>query len=349
MLAKQIAVLLFLLPLTHVCAQPVSFQTFLSEFEKGECLDSTSFGDCRTSGVIDHERYSRFLPPADDECRCEPVLWHKGSYLEYKNFIVVMLQRYCPDYPDGNCKWLMENDGVDCMLITYSRDGKVLDYKTVWHSGAAYVARVEAIGNGLGLAVEQGVLDDCSLLFQYKDLVYTVCKYEYILKPDGMIEERSAGAPYKKVVDVMSGIKQFSFEQFRAYFKKWDKPYVDHTLFSFSGDSAELPFESCLSLIPDTLDHNSWPRDLRWMPCRYIETEKGFSFFLVKDCMTPKAGLAPYTDYMILEFHKNGMFNCAVNICHSDDDNFNMDGGMSALYALITKKLNALYTEGVIR
>ena len=40
----KIIVLLFMLPLTHVCAQEVAFQTFLSEFEKSECIDSVSFG-----------------------------------------------------------------------------------------------------------------------------------------------------------------------------------------------------------------------------------------------------------------------------------------------------------------
>lgn len=39
----KIIVLFLMLPLAHVCAQEVSFQTFLSEFEKSECIDSVSF------------------------------------------------------------------------------------------------------------------------------------------------------------------------------------------------------------------------------------------------------------------------------------------------------------------
>lgn len=71
-----------------------------------------------------------------------------------------------------------------------------------------------------------------------------------------MIEKRSIDAPCKEVVDGMSSVEQFSFEQFQAYFLKWDKTYVDYTLFTSSKDQAELPFESCLSLIQDALDHN---------------------------------------------------------------------------------------------
>ena len=68
------------------------------------------------------ERYSRFLPQANEECRCaqENIRWQKGCYIEYKNFIAVTLQRYCSGYQDGNSQWFMENDGTDYVLITYS-------------------------------------------------------------------------------------------------------------------------------------------------------------------------------------------------------------------------------------
>ena len=117
----KIIVLFFMLPLTHVCAQEVSFQTFLSELEKSECIDSVSFG--KSFDFVDSaERYSRFLPQANEECRCaqENIRWQKGCYIEYKNFIAVTLQRYCSDYQDGNSQWFMENDGTDYVLITYS-------------------------------------------------------------------------------------------------------------------------------------------------------------------------------------------------------------------------------------
>ena len=44
----------------------------------------------------------------------------------------------------------------------------MLDYKVVGHSGTAYAIRMTAPKKGTGLVVEQKVLDDCSLLRQYK-------------------------------------------------------------------------------------------------------------------------------------------------------------------------------------
>lgn len=74
----------------------------------------------------------------------------------------------------GTVKWFMENDGTDYVLITYSYNGEMLDYKIVGHSGTAYAIRMRAPKKGTGLVVEQKVLDDCSLLSQYKDLAYTI-------------------------------------------------------------------------------------------------------------------------------------------------------------------------------
>lgn len=307
---------------SHVHAQQVSFQTFLSEHEKVEKLDSASFGS-PYEFIESESLYSEFLPPANDDCHSKQkyISWQKGSYIEFENFIAVALQRYCSDYQDGNSKWFMENDGFDYMLITYSRDGKMIDCKTLCHSGtAAYAIGIKASDDGRNLIVEQKTLDDCSLLVQYKNLVYTSCTRKYTLKSSGKIKESIVVAPHKETVDVLSSVKQFSFEQFKGYFHKQVNPAINHTLFTSAREDRELPFESCLFIIPDTLDHNSWPRDIRWIPCQYIEQKNLITFFIIKDCSTPKVGVLPYADYMILEFHKDGTFKGAKNIYHWQDD-----------------------------
>ena len=93
---------------SHVHAQQVSFQTFLSEHEKVEKLDSASFGS-PYEFIESESLYSEFLPPANDDCHCnqKDISWQKGSYIEFENFIAVALQRYCSDYQDGNDKWFM--------------------------------------------------------------------------------------------------------------------------------------------------------------------------------------------------------------------------------------------------
>lgn len=58
--------------------------------------------------------------------------------------------------------------------------------------------------------------------------------------------------------------------------------------------------------------------------------------------MIPKAGFIPYTDYLILEFYKNGTFKRARNIYHLDEDSVVAD---SVMHALITKNLKTYCTE----
>lgn len=70
----KIFVLFFMLLLTHVYAQEVSFQTFLSELEKSECIDSVSLGKS-FDFIDDAERYSKFLPQANEECRCAQEIY----------------------------------------------------------------------------------------------------------------------------------------------------------------------------------------------------------------------------------------------------------------------------------
>lgn len=339
---KTILALMILIS-SHVKAQQVSFQTFLSEHKKVDRLDSTSFG--RPYTFIEHEDlYSEFLPSTNDDCLCnqKDIRWQKGSYVVYKNFIAVALQRYCLDFQDGNSQWFMENDGTDYMLITYSHDGKIIDHKKLCHSGTAYPLRIETSDKGRILVVEQKVLDDCSLLLQYKNLEYTVNTHKFFLQSNGKIKKRIIKAPYKETKDALSSLEQFSFEQFKAYFHKQDASDINHRLFFPSGDGAELPFESCLSLIPDTLDPNCWPRSIQWIPCQYIESEDIVYFFVIKDCSTPKIGFLPYGDYMILEFRKDGTYLSARSVYHWSDDSI-MDEPTKN--NLITKTLKSIFVE----
>ena len=55
--------------------------------------------------------------------------WQKGSYMECGGFITVMLKRHCQDYKDGNSQYFIKNLVTDYMLVTYSRDGEILDLK----------------------------------------------------------------------------------------------------------------------------------------------------------------------------------------------------------------------------
>ena len=241
--------------------------------------------------------------------------------MECGGFITVMLKRHCQDYKDGNSQYFIENLVTDYMLVTYSCDGEILDFKTVGHDGRAYFTRIAPKGQAPNFLVEQGSLDDCTSILRYQDLTYTVRTYEYNVSPDGKIKERTTGTAQKETIKNPENDRApIRFDEFMSYFKKWEKPYVNDSLFIPSTQQAYLPFPECFSLIPDTLDCGCWTRDLQWTPGRYIESKERYFFFVTKGCMTPHRAPSPYADYMVLEFSKDGIFKEASNIFHATDD-----------------------------
>ena len=241
--------------------------------------------------------------------------------MEFDGLVAVMLKRHCQDYKDGNSQYFMENSVTDYMLITYSRGGEIRDFKTLGHDGWAYFTRISPGGQALKFIVEQGSLDDCTLIFRYKDLVYTVRTCEYTIDPDGKIKDKTVGASQKETIkNPENNRTPIRFEEFMSYFGKWEKPYVNDSLFVPAREDAELPFPACFSLIPDSLDCNCWPRNLEWTAGWYIESNSHYFFFVCKGCMNPHSHQAPYTDYMMLTFSKDGKFEEALNVFQVTDD-----------------------------
>lgn len=322
MLLRSLFLCFFLLSLTEVTAQPVLFSTFLSEFKKCARIELASFGDSVISSTLDGDMYEKFLPSDASDCLCNPadIFWQQGGYMKCEDFVIVMLQRHCPDYQDGNSRWLMENLLTDYMLITYSLQGKVLDHKVIGHRGEAYFTRIRPTQRPLGFLAEQGSLDDCSLLLQYKkDLAYTVRSHEFIIDSEGSIEDKPIGAPQKEFKRPKGSDDHITFEQFLSCFEKWDKPYTNDSLFIQRRD-AELPIPASFDFIPDTLDCDCTPKNIMWTPCSYIVSGTRYFFFVVKSCLTPNIGLYPYADYMILEFNQDGLFKRALYLLHVADN-----------------------------
>lgn len=347
MLIRNIFIFVLLLHFAHVTAQPAAFRTFLSGFKKCTQFNIASFGEriISDSVLIDGDKYARFLPPIEDDCLCgqDDVFWQKGSYMEFGDFIAVMLKRHCQDYKDGNSQYFTENLVTDYMLVTYSRDGKILNFKTVGHDGSAYFTRITPNEQALNFLVEQGALDDCTSILRYQDLTYTVRKYEYTISPDGKIKDKTVGASQKETIkNPENNRTPIRFEEFMSYFKIWEKPYVNDSLFTPATPHADLPFPECFSLIPDTLDCGCWPRNLQWTAGRYIENNGHYFFFVSKSCMIPLTD-SPYTDYMVLTFNKNGLFKEALNILHVTDDSYIED--LSSALTLQLKNYEKLWIK----
>lgn len=308
MLLRKIIFILILLPIANVMAQEATFQSFLKEFKECDRVELSCYGDIKMSKNpdVDEKLYKDFIP-SDVEGS-----WLKGSYIKHGDLIIAMLRRWRYDFHDRFEKLFVEYEFCDYMLITYSGKGEILDYKAIGYYGGGsygttYFARITPTGNPLTFRVEQATLDgDGKLMLQYKeDLVYTVATHEYTISPEGKIADKPLGT--KKEHRRPQGADSHtikSFEQFKSYFVKCEKPYVLDSLFVMDKSGGvwdPMPMPDCLDFIPDTILSGNAPRDTYFLPNCYIETGNRCFFFVNESYYNQLY-------YKILEFDRKGRF-----------------------------------------
>ena len=239
-----------------------------------------------------------------------------------------MFKRWCQDYDDKFNDLFVEYSVDLYTLIVFSDKGEVLNSRTIGYDGGGsygttYFARITPSDDPLKFRVEQATLDgDGKLMLQYKeDLVYTVATHEYTISPEGKIVDKPLGT--KKEHRRPRGADSHnikSFEQFKSYFVKCEKPYVRDSLFSMykhrhnQEPIEELPMPDCLDFIPDTIINNEYtPKDTYFLPYSYIETNNRCFFFVLER-------YGPYHFYYkILEFDKAGHFVKQIKVFFYND------------------------------
>ena len=299
-----------LLLLTPYCAnaQESLFREFLKEFKQCRQIELSCYGDIKMSKNpdVDEKLYKDFIP-SDVEGS-----WLKGSYIKHGDLIIAMLRRWRYDFHDRFEKLFVEYEFCDYMLITYSGKGEILDYKAIGYYGGGsygttYFARITPTGDPLTFRVEQATLDgDGKLMEQYKeDLIYTVTTHEYTISPDGKINDKPLGTTkeHRRPEGADSHTIK-SFEQFKSYFVKCEKPYVLDSLFVMDKSGGvwdPMPMPDCLDFIPDTILSGNAPRDTYFLPNCYIETGNRCFFFVNESYYNQLY-------YKILEFDRKGRF-----------------------------------------
>ena len=142
---------------------------------------------------------------------------------------------------------------------------------------------------------------------------------EYTISPDGKINDKPLGT--KKEHRRPQGADSHtikSFEQFKSYFVKCEKPYVLDSLFVMDKSGGvwdPMPMPDCLDFIPDTILSGNAPRDTYFLPNCYIETGNRCFFFVNESYYNQLY-------YKILEFDRNGRFKRQYLVLHDSDNHY---------------------------
>ena len=330
MLLRKIIFILILLPIANVMAQEATFQSFLKGFKECNRMEFSFYDESIFVHTprIDDSLYARFIPPQNEDKAISSTSWYKGSRMKHDGITVALLEKWCNEYDDKFNHLFVEYDVFFYVLVVYSAKGEILDHKTICHwgggsYGTTYFARITPTGDPLTFRVEQATLDgDGKLMLQYKeDLVYTVATHEYTISPEGKIADKPLGTTkeHRRPEGADSHTIK-SFEQFKSYFVKCEKPYVRDSLFTmYKGRQnqepiEDLPMPDCLDFIPDTIINSEYtPKDTRFLPYSYIETPECCFFFVSEE-------YGPYHFYFkILEFDKAGHFVKQIKVFFYND------------------------------
>lgn len=310
--------LLVLLASPMAYGQNHRFSSFLAQLNELSLVGADAFGDSILSPNIDVTKFQEFLPKASSILKNESeCLWQGGGYIRKDDFIVAFLQAHFPNCHDGNEKWFMENLVTCKVLVSYSPDGKLLDSRTVGKRSSLCELSIEPSSLGL-LTVEQRTLASPRQLHEYADWKYSVQKNSYFLTSIGKIKSKMLWKGHKIVPNkFVQQNPPLTFKSFLRYFKRWEGKVDLDSLFTDNGDMR--PYLLLRSLLTDWQPCDCWPVDLQWTPCRYVETDSLYYFFVVTDCSFTKKKVGMYADRVILIFDKDGTLRDVITVSRNED------------------------------
>lgn len=298
------------------CAEkrPQDFQDFLAMMRETESPDAASFGDTvvKDGDRIDTARYARFLPRDSDAigfgAGCP---WVKGSYMETGGKVVAFLSEVCWDYNDRYKKFLVENSVCKRFMVTYSGEGELIDYRELGLDSYSktYAFNMEYDKPSGILTVESGYLANPALLDEYKDYVFKMTRRQYTVSREGKIRRKTLGGQYSDTVaNKDAHVEQMDFKSLLASFSKWDRPYINDSVFGdYSADAAGLDVRRLFGLVPQLTNCDCLSKGMGRVGCgKYIDTGNAYVLFINYFCTRRRYSYDGCQDFIALEFGKDG-------------------------------------------
>lgn len=327
------------------------FKAFLLNFTPVRLLADTMFvAPQYYKDEIDMKKFGDYLPvlgDGKDEPKCY-YYWHKNGWYTDRNGIVTVIAfsdtdiRSCDENSEYN-RSLEENTVQECYLLTYTKDGHLIDTARISRDGDCYFSRVKnVIAHPLSLIVEQGVVADGHMFLFYDDLKYKVRRLKYSVSSDGSISSVQEGEVWEELLpQKRSTTENTTFDAYLKLFRKWNKTTLDESVFTAMGKW--LDYMSVSSFVPDTLDCQCYPRELFWIPCHYIERGEKYVCFLEAVCEYPKELLMDrYVSRLQLTYTNEGKLTDTkiVSSILYDDDSY---GVASQIKKFLKDYMYALY------
>lgn len=227
-----------------------SFKEFLLIFTPvRELVDSMFIAPRYPDEVLDMEEFGDYLPVlgnGKDGPKCE-VYWYKKGWCTEKDGILAVITfsvsdlRSCDEKSEYD-QSKEENTVIDCYLLTYTKEGSLVDAARISRDGDCYFSRVRNfVAHPVSINVEQGVATDGRMFLFYDDVSYKVVRLKYTMSNDGTISSVQEGEPWEELLPQEGSTPQeITFDAFLKLFHKWEKATVDETVFTTRGGMVRL-------------------------------------------------------------------------------------------------------------
>ncbi|MDD2244523.1 MAG: hypothetical protein PHY69_10335 [Dysgonamonadaceae bacterium] len=294
------------------------FKDYISNFKTIQ-LDTFNNFDFK-SGIVkglSPDYINNFIPSVDDEKCDKDVLWYLyTSKIEEEDFFIVIVTKSCEAALSYEEK----------LLITYSKDGKLIDFSTVANKKNGSFYNYIGTLRPFKLQVKQASVVSENMR-RYKSPY--PCKfdtYQYMINSKGKIEKKQIGKTEQGIViwnnekEGMEIVKDSNMHIYNAYAALSEKNatfenYISNFKLNITDTINNTYFRRQDQIIGDFImrfitnkpDCECLNEGLWYRYMSKIENEDFVITFVSKDCDIPSSlGNYPYSDVILLVYSKKG-------------------------------------------
>lgn len=260
------------------------------------------------------QSFTKPIPNILDE-EGDSLCWQQGRYIEGNNFDIAFLRYYYLEHS------LLKAEDITCSyyLVTYSKEGNIIDFKRVGKSGLTNILSTKFHLGKLRITSRHAYLQERSAYSDYWPMEFIEERTSFYISPTGQITSKKNGKAKKiKVSQQHPNLKSFTFENYIALFKPETSLQIQDDYFYCNNalDNQEISYYNVWKFIDSTYDGRD---NAMWIAGKHIRTKDLYLCFATKLNLTPLWGY-PYSERLVITYTPSGKLIGKWSVAKTGDE-----------------------------
>ena len=273
-----------------------------------ECLWGKDFFDTSL------QSFTKPLPNILDE-EGDSLCWQQGRYIEGSNFDIAFLRYYYLEHS------LLKAEDITCSyyLVTYSKEGNIIDFKRVGKSGLTNILSTKFHLGKLRITSRHAYLQERSAYSDYWPMEFIEERTSFYISPTGQITSKKNGKAKKIKVSLQRpNLRLYTFENYIAIFKPETSLEIQDDYFYCNNalDNQEISYYNVWKFIDSTYDGRD---NAMWIAGKYIRTKDLYLCFATKLNLTPPCGY-PNAERLVITYTSSGKLIGKWSVAKTGDE-----------------------------